>query len=363
MKKILSLLLALTLVFVLVACSDEKETTSESDTSTTQTEITDTNDTQTSATDTDENLSDTETPSNSTPTSSKPTDPTSAPTTNTSRPTTNSNSTTTHTHIYSAATCNEPKKCKICSAISGKALGHNYENGTCKICNAKDPNYVQYAITYNSNGGWGETVSSSHTYNEARALSKNGFKRAGYAFVGWNTDANATTAKYTDAQNVKNLTKTNGANIVLYAVWKATQTYAFEDLMPLEDSIDNIKFHQIAQDNMGKIHNDVLVLVDEGGYYAKPSSSERFTNGLFSKLKGTIIPVSSKYQNEGSEAMIRVYADGEKIYESTPMNKYAPAQSFEIDISGVNVLRISIYDRSKWEYGGELMLENLTLIR
>lgn len=71
MKKFLSLLLALTLVFALVACSSEKDTSSEGDTSTTtQTENTDTTDTQTSETNTNESLSDTVSPSASTPTTS-----------------------------------------------------------------------------------------------------------------------------------------------------------------------------------------------------------------------------------------------------------------------------------------------------
>lgn len=96
MNKILSLLLALTLVFTLVACSNEKDTTSEPDTSTapTKTESTDTNDTQTSETDTDENSSDTETPSNSTSTTSTETSkPTTSEPTKPSEPTSSTPST------------------------------------------------------------------------------------------------------------------------------------------------------------------------------------------------------------------------------------------------------------------------------
>ncbi len=117
MKRILALLLALTLVFALVACSDEKDTTSEPNTSTTQTETesTDTNDTQTSETDTDESSSDTETPSNSTPTSTETNKPTtsdkdnttsSKPSNTTSTPTTSTPSSTpstpSHTHSWSS---------------------------------------------------------------------------------------------------------------------------------------------------------------------------------------------------------------------------------------------------------------------
>lgn len=166
MKRILALLLALTLAFVFVACSNEKDTTSEPDTSTTQTEnaSTDTNDTQTSETDSDESSSDTETPSNSTPTtntetskpttndkdnttSSKPSDTTSKPTT--SNPT--EISTSKHTHNYSAATCTTPRKCS-CGATDGSALGHKWIGATCKVpktcgvCNIKEGNVSEHVI-------------------------------------------------------------------------------------------------------------------------------------------------------------------------------------------------------------------------
>ena len=84
MKRILSLFLALTLVFALVACSNEKDTTSEPDTSTSQNESA--NNTETAYGDSiDESSSDTETPSDSAPTTS----------TGTSKPTTNDNDNTT----------------------------------------------------------------------------------------------------------------------------------------------------------------------------------------------------------------------------------------------------------------------------
>ncbi len=151
MKRILSLLLALTLVFALVACSNEKDTSSDPDSSTptTQTESTDTNDTQTSETDTDESSSVTETPSNSTPTtstetskpttsnkdnttSSKPTNTTSTPTTSNPTTSTPSNSTPTHTHSWSdwktetkafvGKDGTEKRTCSSCKETESRAL-------------------------------------------------------------------------------------------------------------------------------------------------------------------------------------------------------------------------------------------------
>ena len=99
MKRILSLLLALTLVFSLVACGNEKDTSSDIDTSTHNTTQSDTESTDDTSTEskgndpTDENSSVTETPSNNKPTNTESSKPTSSKPT-TSKPTTNSNSNT-----------------------------------------------------------------------------------------------------------------------------------------------------------------------------------------------------------------------------------------------------------------------------
>ena len=80
-----------------------------------------------------------------------------------------------------------------------------------------------YTVVYNANGGTGTTASSSHTYNAAKALTKNGFTKAGYNFIGWSTSSTATTATYTDQQSVTNLTATNNGTVTLYAVWELAQ--------------------------------------------------------------------------------------------------------------------------------------------
>lgn len=77
-----------------------------------------------------------------------------------------------------------------------------------------------YSVKYNANGGSGTMSDSSHTYDTAKALTANAFKRPGYEFLGWATSATATTINYTDKQSVKNLTSTNGATFNLYAIWE-----------------------------------------------------------------------------------------------------------------------------------------------
>ena len=58
-----------------------------------------------------------------------------------------------HSHSFSAATCTAPQKCS-CGATNGSALGHNYVNGVCSRCKAKDPNFVSYTSVTQKNGRW-----------------------------------------------------------------------------------------------------------------------------------------------------------------------------------------------------------------
>jgi hypothetical protein len=78
-----------------------------------------------------------------------------------------------------------------------------------------------YTVTYAANGGTGTTASSSHSYGTSKALTANGFTNGTKQFLGWSTSSSATTATYTNAQSVSNLTATNGGTVALYAVWKA----------------------------------------------------------------------------------------------------------------------------------------------
>jgi uncharacterized repeat protein (TIGR02543 family) len=80
---------------------------------------------------------------------------------------------------------------------------------------------VTYTVTYNANGGSGTTVNSAHTYDQAAALSANGFSRTGYTFAGWNTQADGGGTNYADEASVSNLATTQDAVVPLYARWTA----------------------------------------------------------------------------------------------------------------------------------------------
>ncbi len=78
----------------------------------------------------------------------------------------------------------------------------------------------------------GSTASSSHTYDTAKALTSNGFTLNGWTFKGWAKTASGAVS-YTNGESVKNLTKTNGGSVTLYAVWEAnTYTVNYHSNQP-----------------------------------------------------------------------------------------------------------------------------------
>ena len=74
-----------------------------------------------------------------------------------------------------------------------------------------------YTVKFNANGGSGTMAYESFTYDTAKALTANAFTRENSRFLGWADTENATSAKYTDKQSVKNLIAAGTKN--LYAVW------------------------------------------------------------------------------------------------------------------------------------------------
>ncbi len=102
MKRIISILLALTLIFIFNACVNENQ--SELD---------------------------------ATPTIPASTSNADSTDTSTNKNTNTEDINPDHTHAYVVeATCTEPKKCS-CGATDGSALGHNYKNFICTRCNAQ----------------------------------------------------------------------------------------------------------------------------------------------------------------------------------------------------------------------------------
>ena len=105
-----------------------------------------------------------------------------------------------------------------------------------------------YTVAYNANSGTGTApAAQAVTENGSVTTQANTFTRDGYNFLGWSTNASATTADYlaSSAQNVNDIvsaaatsgqTTTDGSTITLYAVWEEDVEY-MQDFMCTNSSI------------------------------------------------------------------------------------------------------------------------------
>lgn len=81
-----------------------------------------------------------------------------------------------------------------------------------------------YTVKFDGNGaGSGSMEAQTFSYDEEKALTKNGFVRGGYTFMGWATDSQAASWVYTDGQMVENLLSEHQGEMTLYAAWQVNQ--------------------------------------------------------------------------------------------------------------------------------------------
>lgn len=85
-----------------------------------------------------------------------------------------------------------------------------------------------YIVHFHINNGGNTQRNQFFVYDTAQKLLPNVFEFTGYTFKGWATSASSTSVKYTDEQEVKNLTADADGHVHLYALWAPTSfTVAF----------------------------------------------------------------------------------------------------------------------------------------
>ena len=78
---------------------------------------------------------------------------------------------------------------------------------------------VQYAVRFDSNGGYGEMANQTLSIGVEEALHANEFERTGFEFIGW-TKTPSGDVVYADGARVADLASIPESTVVLYAVWR-----------------------------------------------------------------------------------------------------------------------------------------------
>lgn len=96
----------------------------------------------------------------------------------------------------------------------------------------------RYELVFSENEGEGQMTNLALTYDTEKKLSPNLFKRAGYTFTGWNTQADGSGEGYVAGAVVKNFTSENNGKVTLYAQWAPNQETA--SVSYIDDTLDQV---------------------------------------------------------------------------------------------------------------------------
>ncbi|MBR2828602.1 MAG: InlB B-repeat-containing protein, partial [Bacilli bacterium] len=160
-----------------------------------------------------------------------------------------------------------------------------------------------YKVVFNANGGTGSMGEQTFTYESAQSLSDNQFKKERNRFDGWNTKSDGTGTRYSNKQNVKNLTEEADGVVTLYAQWK-DNTYV-------------INFD--ANGGIGEMTSQTLVYGEEEQITANAFTKEGHTfDSWNTKADGT----GKKYENEEKISTITAQNNVATLYAQWRINQY-----------------------------------------
>ena len=147
-----------------------------------------------------------------------------------------------------------------------------YSNGATYSANANVTLYAKwdphkYTIVFNGNGSTsGSMKEQTFEYGKEQKLTSNAFKKTGFTFSKWTRNADGTGTSYTNGQSVKNLTSTDGAEINLWAQWKARNEAKYDSAGKYW-YVENGKIPQTKVTNSTLISNLNKATTNGSNYY------------------------------------------------------------------------------------------------
>lgn len=115
-----------------------------------------------------------------------------------------------------------------------------------------------YTVTFDANGGEGETAEIELTYSESGSLPENGFLRDGYTFSGWSVSV-AGDAVYREGAAIAMLCEEDGDSVTFFALWEIN-SYDVTLYISLVSGEAKVYVNEVLTRN----YNAVLALADFG---------------------------------------------------------------------------------------------------
>ncbi|SFB84057.1 InlB B-repeat-containing protein [Butyrivibrio sp. YAB3001] len=141
----------------------------------------------------------------------------------------------------------------------------------------------KYKVHYDANGGNGDAIADTECIiGEAAVSAKNTYKRKGYKFVKWNTQADGKGDSYNAGAELYNLTEKSGETVTLYAIWKKVKYTITYNLNGGSNSADNPESYYVNTKTFS------FAAPSRKGYtFAGWYSDSEFTNSISGINKGS----------------------------------------------------------------------------
>ncbi|MBO5064957.1 MAG: NPCBM/NEW2 domain-containing protein [Clostridia bacterium] len=237
-----------------------------------------------------------------------------------------------HLHDYSNATCTSPKKCS-CGATAGSALGHNFSVATCtspKICTR-----------------CGTTTGSSlgHSFSAANCVSPKTCKRC-----------NQTSGSALGHNYINNKCSRCGA------IDPDTLPKGLNEVFVI-DSYE-YKYHSSSfVDSFGNSYNGAHYYTDlyECRNGNEPHSLHNLNNN-FKTFSGSIVASTTTYAD--STYYINIYADNKLVFSKTNFTRTSGKVDFKVDVTNCQTLKIAVgLETGSGDYRQELCIVNAQLTK
>ena len=192
-------------------------------------------------------------------------------------------------------------------------------------------NRRKYTVSFDSNGGTGETFIQEFYYGCPQQLTENSFSNTGYVFVGWSSSASGD-VEYSNQSEFE-----TSCDITLYAVWKEPKTVTYK--------VQHYKQTTSLGNNYELVSGDTQNLSGKTGELTQATAKAYtgFTAKTFSQV--TI--------NESGNSVVKIYYDRKKYIVSFNANSAEGTMRSQIFYYGVcQAIKTNSFEKSGYTFNG-----------
>ena len=192
-------------------------------------------------------------------------------------------------------------------------------------------NRRKYAVSFNSNGGTGDSCIQEFYYGCSQLLTGNSFSNTGYVFAGWSTSATGV-VEYFDESRFE-----TSRDITLYAVWNEPKTVTYK--------VQHYKQTVSLGNNYELISDDTQNLSGKTGDLTQ-AAAKAYTGFTAKQFSQILI-------NESGNSVVKIYYDRNKYTVSFNANSGTGTMTSQTFYYGVEqAIKANTFEKPGYTFNG-----------